>query len=227
MLGVLVACLLFTSSASAQTELVTYVSSTGNDNNPCTRSQPCRLIDTAVLRTVAGGEVNVLDASTHTQVFIGKAITINGNNLARIVPVNFPLLAPSGILISADPDETVVVRGLSITSSSSTESAIGYIRGLHVIVEDCTIGGRFVSGILAQLSTTGNLLVKNTSIQMQTPGNNDSGIKTGTTSPSVLLKTVLENVRITGRVFGLNVVNGQVLVKDSLFTDLAQKLHKK
>jgi hypothetical protein len=220
-LGVLVAGLLITSSASGQTsQWVTYVSSAGDNANLCTRSQPCKTINNAMSKTFAGGEVNVLDAGNYEFVSINKAITINGNNLATLqLPTGFSPLPNSAITINAGADETVLIRGFSITTASNVANGIEYQRGLHVIIENCTISGRFVIGIKAEPSTAGNLLVQNTSIQMQTTGfSTDRGIKTGTTDTSVLLKTVLENVRITGRTIGLEVVNGNVSVKDSLFT---------
>src|SRR5262245_60077224 len=54
----------------------TFVSSSGDDNNACSRSAPCRTFDGAIAKTNAGGEINVLDSGGFGSVTITKAITI-------------------------------------------------------------------------------------------------------------------------------------------------------
>ena len=55
-----------------------YVSSTGNDANPCTLPQPCRLLPAALAVTDDGGEVWMLDSANYNTNFvtIGKSVSM-------------------------------------------------------------------------------------------------------------------------------------------------------
>ncbi len=55
-----------------------YLSSTGNDANPCTLPQPCRLLQQALLAVANGGEIWMLDSANYntTTVTIGKSVSI-------------------------------------------------------------------------------------------------------------------------------------------------------
>jgi len=63
-------------SANAQATR-TWVSGTGNDTNPCSRTSPCLTFAGALSKTAAGGEIDCLDAGNFGTVTINKAITID------------------------------------------------------------------------------------------------------------------------------------------------------
>src|SRR4051794_24295465 len=56
----------------------TWVSGTGDDANPCSRTAPCKTFAGAISKTAAGGEINALDAGGYGGVTITKSLTING-----------------------------------------------------------------------------------------------------------------------------------------------------
>lgn len=52
--------LMFASGVQAQATR-TWVSGIGDDQNGCSRTQPCRTFAGAILKTLSGGEINALD----------------------------------------------------------------------------------------------------------------------------------------------------------------------
>src|SRR6267142_1594401 len=68
--------LAFTPVASALPSR-TWVSSTGSDANPCSRSSACATFQGAHDKTAAGGEINCVDAGDYGTVNITKAMTID------------------------------------------------------------------------------------------------------------------------------------------------------
>ena len=54
----------------------TWVSSTGNDTNSCTRSAPCATFAGALAKTSAGGEIDVADSGDYGPVTISQAVSI-------------------------------------------------------------------------------------------------------------------------------------------------------
>src|SRR5215208_827163 len=67
----------FTSAAQAQATR-TWVSGVGADDNPCSRTAPCKTFAGALLKTATGGEISVLDPGGYGAVNIGKSLTIDG-----------------------------------------------------------------------------------------------------------------------------------------------------
>ncbi len=66
-------------SAAAHAQLFrAYLSSTGNDANPCTLPQPCRLLPAALTAVASGGEIWMLDSANYNSstVTIGKSVSI-------------------------------------------------------------------------------------------------------------------------------------------------------
>src|SRR5262245_38368222 len=55
----------------------TWVSATGDDANPCSRTAPCRTLTGSIPKTAAGGEINAIDPGSYGPVTITKAITID------------------------------------------------------------------------------------------------------------------------------------------------------
>src|SRR6476659_4072782 len=75
-IGMLVAIL---SCAPAHAQVFrAYVASDGNDANPCTLQQPCRLLPAALTVVADGGEIWMLDSANYNtgQVNVTKSVTI-------------------------------------------------------------------------------------------------------------------------------------------------------
>src|SRR5687767_1550373 len=90
MIRLSLAVLLFSSAGFAQATR-TWVSGTGDDANPCSRTAPCKTFAGAISKTAAGGEIDVLDPGGYGGVTILKSITINGGG------------SLGGVLVSSSP----------------------------------------------------------------------------------------------------------------------------
>jgi hypothetical protein len=123
---------------SAAAARLTYVSSTGNDANPCTLVLPCRTLQHAVSVTKAGGEVRVIDSGDRGRVAIDKSITISGGGATVFHP----------IVINA-PGAVVTLRGLVLNGdfSAPERNGITIASAATVHIERCTIHGFDESGI--------------------------------------------------------------------------------
>ena len=71
--------LLASTCAQAQGTLFrAYLASDGNDANPCTLAQPCRLLPAALAAVLGGGEIWMLDSANYNTgtVTVGKSVSI-------------------------------------------------------------------------------------------------------------------------------------------------------
>lgn len=114
----------FTCAAFSQASR-TWVSGVGDDVNPCSRTAPCKTFAGAISKTVAGGEIDVLDPGGFGGVTITKAITIDGNNIGSVL-----VAGTNGIAVSAGPSDIVIIRNLSINGLGQT--ATPGISGIRV-----------------------------------------------------------------------------------------------
>ena len=67
--------LLLVAAASAHAQpKQTWVSGVGDDDNPCSRTAPCKTFAGAISRTAAGGVISALDPGDFGTVVITKSI---------------------------------------------------------------------------------------------------------------------------------------------------------
>jgi hypothetical protein len=200
--------LVVASSAGAQVQRA-FVASTGNDANPCSRTQPCRNFAAAVAAVVDAGEVVVLDSAGYGTVTIGKSVSL-------IAPpgVYAGIAAPSatGILINAPADAVVSIRGLTINGDVNTTAvwAMGIGR-LHV--DDCV----FINdgdGVL--MDSAGELFVSHSSFR-----ENGGAIDLDMTGTFQATGTVdhcrFENNSGGGFILGAAAIGSSFTIRDSLF----------
>jgi hypothetical protein len=111
--------LLHGSPAMAQTR--TWVSGTGADANPCSRTAPCQTFSGAYAKTADGGIINCLDSGGFGALTINKSIEIN------CLDVHAGMLASGGInAINVNTAGIkVVLRGLSIEGSGASNGNVG------------------------------------------------------------------------------------------------------
>jgi hypothetical protein len=115
--GLIVVALFVCTSLFAQGR--TFVSSTGLDTNPCSRTAPCRSFGTAVTVSIAGGEVIVLDSAGYGPVSIDKSISL-------IAPagvhagITAPIGSNFGVYMNASL-ATINLVGLSINCAGGTD----------------------------------------------------------------------------------------------------------
>jgi hypothetical protein len=90
----------------------TFVSTSGNDANPCTNTAPCRNFAAAIANTTAGGEVVALNSGGYGAFTIPKAITIAGAPGEHVAVTAF---AGTAIDVNAGTGDVVVLRNLYLT----------------------------------------------------------------------------------------------------------------
>jgi hypothetical protein len=189
--SLLIALTSFTLHAQADR---TYVSGTGDDVNPCSRTQPCKTFAGAIAKTAARGEIDALDAAGYGTVVIRKSITIDATGaLGGILAASV-----NGIIIDMTEvkdmaDASVRLRGLSINGKSTGLNGINIIEAGKVSIEDCVIDGFKSSGINVG---SGNVFVRNTTIR----NNVIAGItmKLGTKAGLANVALVFNGVGISG-----------------------------
>ncbi|HYO12949.1 MAG TPA: right-handed parallel beta-helix repeat-containing protein [Thermoanaerobaculia bacterium] len=196
--GALALVLLSASAADAQATR-TWVSGVGDDVNPCSRTAPCKTFAGAISKTAAGGVINVLDPGSYGALTITKAITVqNEGSFAGVLFTS----GFNGITVNAAATDVVVLRGLSFEGAGSGGSAIRFLNGLALHVENCDINRGVQKGIDFQPSATSLLTVKDTVIRNFNSGGTGGGIfiKPGATGAA---NVFLDNVRIERSLFGV------------------------
>jgi len=139
----------------------TWVSGVGDDANPCSRTAPCKTFAGAILKTIAGGEIDVLDPGGFGAVTINKSISIEAEGLIAGVLVS----GTNGIVVAAGPTDVVVIRGLTFEGLGTGLAGINFISGGSLFVENCKING-FQTGIgVAPTAGLTNVFIDNTTIR--------------------------------------------------------------
>ena len=132
----------------------TFVSTSGNDANPCTRADPCRNFQAALVNTLAGGEVVALDSGGYGPMTIDKSVTIAGAPGAHVAITAF---TGSGVTVNVGSSDTVVLRNLYLTGLGGV-SGISFDAGgsLHA---DSVVASGFSTAGLAASAAGGELFV--------------------------------------------------------------------
>lgn len=166
----------------------TWVSGTGDDVNPCSRTAPCKTFPGAYSKTAAGGEIDALDPGGFGTITIGKAITIDGGGgiVASILGSSAP-----GVTVNGAATDVVILRNLRLTgirqSSFPGTNGINFNSG-KLVVENCFIFGWGTHGINA--AANGSLSVKDTDIE----NNGSDGIRLANNG-SGAINALFDNVR--------------------------------
>jgi Right handed beta helix region len=140
-------------SASAQATR-TWVSGTGSDANPCSRTAPCKTFAGAITQTATGGEISVLDPGGYGAVTITKAITIDGGGgqVASMLAAG-----TSGIVVTAPASATVTLRNIRINGVNGTPfpglNGVRFLAGAALHIENCTIFGFSQNAIDVNVNT--------------------------------------------------------------------------
>lgn len=208
-----VASSLFAISAPAHAQSRTWVSGTGDDMNPCSRTAPCRTFAAAISKTATNGFINCIDNAGYGSVTITRSMTIDCHeNLASVLVQD-----TAGITVNitgADPKDTLKtarLRNIDIAGSGGSGQGINIIAASAVIVEDVTITEVSKQGINDARSEGGTLLsVKNTTIA----NNAGVGIAAVATATNAV---VLDNVHAIKNTFGVAIAkNNSVTINRSV-----------
>ena len=141
----------------------TFVSTGGNDANPCSITSPCRGFAAAVTAVASGGEVIVLDSGGYGSFTIAKSVTVTAPAGVYAGISVFP--STNGIVVSG-PGILVTLKGLSINGQGGN-SGIVFAQGSELTVENCEIanvGSAGTAGILVQ-APSGRAVVRDTIIR--------------------------------------------------------------
>jgi hypothetical protein len=172
----------------------TWVSGVGDDANPCSRTAPCKTFAGAISKTAPAGEINVLDPGGFGAVTITKSITISSESFEAGVLVS----GTNGIVISAGPTDTVILKGLDIEGLGSGLNGINVLAGLQVYVIKCQIHHFINNGINMASSTSGAKVIVKDSIIIQNGTLNSNPLTggvnvNGTANVGILVDTVVDS----------------------------------
>ena len=174
----LLACgaMLVASAAQAQATR-TWVSGTGSDANPCSRTAPCKTFAGAISKTFINGEIDHLDPNGAGAVTITKSITLDGTTGAGFASILAS--GTNGIVINIpagnanDPLRTVRIRNVNINGTGAS-GAIGKQTGINgikilsagtVYIENVVISDFTNRGISDERNGAGKLFVTDTIVR--------------------------------------------------------------
>jgi hypothetical protein len=162
----------------------TWVSGTGDDVNPCSRTAPCKTFAGAISKTAEHGEIDALDPAGFGSVTITKSMTIDGTGtLAGSLPGGSAFI----VNVTTNPTTaTVIIRNIQINGAQAGLDGVRYLAGNTLVVEGCLIHGFSGDGIDANLAANGNLKVLDTLIEDV----DGDGIRVGTAAGFQLLATI-------------------------------------
>jgi hypothetical protein len=176
----------------------TWVSGTGDDVNPCSRTAPCKTFAGAISKTAAGGEINCLDPGGYGAVTITKSITIDCHYTE-----GGALAGGNGIVVNdggtATPNTAVVViRGLDIFGVNPPLNGVRFIAGASLTIEDSIIR-RFNAansfGVSFQPAAAAKLYMNNVLVSSNGSGATGGGILVQPTGAAGNAKVTLVDVR--------------------------------
>ena len=122
----------------------TFVSSAGDDTNPCTVTQPCATFAAAYNAVAANGIVAALDPGKYGPLTISGPVTIDGNGWAAITA---PANTDGGIVISAGTGDNVVLRGLNLDGAGTGFVGIDFSIGASLTVDGCVVRNMAQDGL--------------------------------------------------------------------------------
>jgi hypothetical protein len=207
-LGPILFVALFATASIAQNNR-SFVSGAGLDSNPCSLTLPCRTFGQAISVTNTGGEVIVLTSAGYGPFTINKAVTVEAP--AGVYAGITATGSSDGIDIDAGSMDTVILRGLTVTSQGSSGSGIVFNSGGALHIETCVTSGFLANGSVdgihgsgIGINNFGNVFVTDTIAR-----DNDIGITigptgTGTTDTAYV---AMDQVQLDGNtVYGMFVV---------------------
>ena len=114
----------------------TWVSGTGDDGNPCSRTSPCKTFAGAISKTAAGGWKSMRSTRVGSAVSPSPRRSRFGLSAWKrgvlVAGVN-------GITISAAATDQVVLEGLDIEGLASGLDGISIMQAGEVVIKDCNI----------------------------------------------------------------------------------------
>lgn len=175
----------------------TWISGTGDDANPCSRTATCKTFAGAISKTAAGGEINVLDPGGFGAITITKSISL----IARGAIAGVLVSGTNGITVNAGPTDRVTLRGLDIDGLGTSPAGVRAIQVGTLRIEQSQIYG-FTNGVDFEPGNAGaRLLVQDSQIH----GNSGVGIVAGRSTRATVRRNDIDDnsCGILGASFGL------------------------
>jgi len=168
----------------AQTATRTWVSGTGADANPCSRTAPCKTFAGAISKTTARGEINCLDPGGYDTLTIAKEITIDCTGVyAGILNASV-----TGVVVNI-PGGAVTLRGISIDGAGTGIAGVRIVAASKVNLENMEIFSNNGRGVDDARTAAGGVLVIENSVLRN---NAASGVTvTGGSGGGVILQNVI------------------------------------
>jgi hypothetical protein len=191
----------------------TWVSVNGNDGNNCSRATPCRTLATALVKSSAGGEIDVLDSGDFGTVTLNKAITV----LAPGVLGGIQTSSGTAITVNAGTNDKIVLRGLTIDGLGTGLDGVSFVAGGALYVENCTVNNFGRYGIdFAPTSGGSKLFVTDVVLRNNGVGTTGLGLHLVATAAPGFIASV-DGLRSENNVAGLKAETlGVVTVRNSL-----------
>jgi hypothetical protein len=190
-------------------QMRTYVSGGGKDSNPCTAASPCLGLTAALARTLAGGEIFVLDSANYGPVTINKSVSITSEGASAGV------LASSGtaITINAGANDVVNLKGFNLDGGNTAATGIQFVSGAALNIQKSSIRGFSTAGISFAPTATGALFVSDTIVS----GNAMNGISI-TGSGSNVVNAMISRVSASRNGVGVLIAgaNAKVTLTDTV-----------
>jgi hypothetical protein len=172
-----------------------YLSSAGNDANPCTLPAPCRLLPAALAAVNDGGEIWLLDSANFNTatVSVAKSVTI-----IAIPGVLGSIVANGADALSINaPGAKVTLRNVAIVNLSGVgNKGVAFLQGATLVVEGSQLYG-LGTGVMATAAGA-TVTIKDTTIR-----DNDTGVTFSTLVRGQLVHVALLN-NLTAGVSALN-----------------------
>jgi hypothetical protein len=185
-----------------------YLSSTGNDANPCSLQQPCRLLPAALAAVADGGEIWMLDSANYntSTVSITKSVTI----LAIPGAIGSVVATGGGSAVDINtPGVKVTLRNLVIVHLTSSNHGVSFTQGAQLGISGCEISG--IQGAAVYASASGGKVSVRNSV-LRGSGGTSVGVRTlgdvNATLDAVQVKSFLQGIYADA--------GGRVTVSDSV-----------
>ena len=143
-----VVCSLIAVSSFAQNAR-SFVATTGNDANACTRGNECRTFTRALAVTNTGGEVVAIDSGGFSPFTASKAVTVIGAP-GVVAAIN------GTVSVNATSTDRMVLRNLTINTPGPSQFSIYAANFSDLVIENCKLTGSVLiaGGASATVSDT-------------------------------------------------------------------------
>jgi Periplasmic copper-binding protein (NosD) len=182
----------------------TWVSGIGADDNPCSRTAPCKTFAGAISKTATNGEINCLDPAGYGAVTITKSITIDCEDTQGSILASLT----NGVIINmapADVKKAVRLRGISINGANTGLTGVKVLAALNsLVLQEVVLDGFTLHGVSIE-TTSGNLeaLIDHTTIR-NNAGHAINSFPVGSTADITVNMSTLSNNTQNGLNFADN-----------------------